>query len=225
MRAREVLRPGRLIFIEINPGERRYFAIGFVSDDCGTLTCELLTEQPRSIDVDESEELLAICTTERGIYKFLTRVIEVEQDPVRLTLSLLKKIVHIQRREFFRLSRPCVLAKYRPVNGPEDILSGELIDASIKDLSGNGIALIIPVENVLASGTPVRIEIELAGGQLVGLIGQVARCIPNEPMLGKSLLCVRFELIDEWDRDYIISQLFKERIDRIGKRHRLPRRP
>lgn len=224
MQAREVLKPGQLITIEVGPGENWPFAIGFISDDYEILTCELLIEQPRSIAINGSEELLITCITEGGIYKFPTKVIGIEQGSARFTLSLLKGIIHVQRREFFRLSRPYVLAKYRPVSGPEDILSGELTEASVKDLSGSGIAFIIPMEDRLAPGMPVRIEIELAGGHIARLIGQVARCVPDEPISGRSLLCVHFELVDEQDRDYIVGQILKERIDRAGKRLGPPRR-
>jgi len=224
VQARKTLKPGEFVVIEVSPGENWPFTIGSVSDDYETLTCELLMEQPRSTDISKGEELLIVCATESGIYKFPARVTGVEQDPVRLSLSLLKGTVHVQRREFFRLSRPYVIASYRAVNGPEDILSGELIEAPVKDLSGNGVGFIVPIENELKSGTPVRIEIELVGGRIVSLIGQVIRCIPNEPINGKSLLCIHFVLIDERDRDRIIGHLFKEQIDRAGKRRGLNRR-
>jgi c-di-GMP-binding flagellar brake protein YcgR len=176
------------------------------------------------MDMKKNEELIIVCATESGIYKFPVRVTSIEHDPIRLTLSLLRGTVHVQRREFFRLSRPLIRARYRPVSGPEDILTTDLIEAPVKDLSGNGLSFIIDQNDELPSGVPLRAELELGNRQVVSLIGQVVRCIPNEPINGKSLLCVHFALIDEHDRDRIVGQLFKEQIDRAGKRRRSPRR-
>jgi len=224
LRNHKVLKPGLFITIEIRPRQSWPFTIGSTSDDFNTITCELLMEQPRSIEIKSGEEFIIVCATESGIYKFPTRVVEIEQDPVRLKLSLLKGTVRVQRREFFRLSRPLVRARYRPVNGPDDILTDNLIEAPVKDLSGNGMSFIIDKSAELPSGSPLRTEIEVANGRTIGLVGQVVRCIPDEPIIGKSLLCVHFALIDEVDRDRIVGHLFKEQIDRAGKRRRSPRR-
>lgn len=224
MRKHKVIKPGLLVMIEVKPGENWPFSIGSVSEDLKSITCELLIEAPRAIGVSKGDELLVVCSVENGIFRFPTTVMEVENDPVQLTLAFVNEATHIQRREFFRLSRPLVRAKYRPLNGPEDIFNSELIDAPVKDLSGNGVAFVIPIEDELPSGTPIRTELELAGGQQVSLVGEVMRCIPNEPMVGKSLLCVYFSLIEERDRDRIIGQLFREQLDRAGRRRRLHRR-
>jgi c-di-GMP-binding flagellar brake protein YcgR len=210
--------------IEIEPDESWPFTIGSVSDDYDTITCELMINEPRSIKVDTNKELLVVCSTETGIYRFPTTVKEVENDPMRLTLSLFKGAVHIQRREYFRLSRPLVLMKYRPVVSPEDLFTNELKDAPIKDLSGNGVSLIIPVEDEVEPGTPIRTEMQLASGKSVNLVGEVIRCITNEPINGRSLMCIYFSLIEERDRDKIISQLFREQLTRAGKRRGLNRR-
>lgn len=224
MQTHKVLKPGLFITIEIRPGQNWPFTIGSTSDDYKTITCELLMEQPRSLDVKAGEEFLIVCAADSGIYKFPCRVTEIKQDPVQLKLSLLRGNVRVQRREFFRLSRPLVRARYRPVNGPDDILSAELIEALVKDLSGNGMSFIIDKHAELPSGSPLRTEIEVANGHTIGLIGQVVRCIPDEPIMGKSLLCVHFALIDELDRDRIVGHLFKEQIERAGKQRRAPRR-
>lgn len=218
MQSRTVLKPGQFITIEVLPGQNWPFSIGSISDDGNTITCELLMERPRFVEIKTNEEFIIVCATESGIYKFPTRVTLVENDPVRLTLSLLRGTVRVQRREFFRLARPLVRARYRPVNGPDDILTADLIEAPVKDLSGNGLSFIIDKSAELPSGVPLRTELELGNGHTISLIGQVVRCIPNEPIVGKSLLCVHFALIDEQDRDRIVGQLFKEQIDRAGKR-------
>ncbi|HZD59697.1 MAG TPA: PilZ domain-containing protein [Anaerolineae bacterium] len=223
MQTREILRQGQFIVIEVAPGENWPFIISSVSSDYKVLTCELIVEQRHPIDMSEDKEFLVTCITEGGVYKFPTRITEVKQDPAIFTLSLLEGMIHVQRRKFFRLSRPCISVKYRPVSGPEDIFSGELIEAPVKDLSGNGIAIIAPLEAGLAVGTPIRIELELTGDHNVSLIGQITRYVPNEPISGKSLLCAHFELINEWDRDHIISDLLKEQVTRVWKRHRLSR--
>jgi len=224
VRKHKVLKPGLLVMVEIKPGENWPFSIGSVSEDLKSITCELLIENPRTLDIKEGDKLLVVCSVENGIFRFPATVMEVASDPVWLTLALTSKATHIQRREFFRLSRPLIRAKYRPLNGPEDIFESKLIEAPVKDLSGNGVAFVVPIEDELPSGTPIRTEIELAGGQQVSLVGEVMRCIPNEPIIGKSLLCIYFSLIDERDRDRIIGQLFREQIDRAGRRRRLHRR-
>ncbi|MHB8842322.1 MAG: flagellar brake protein [Candidatus Aquicultor sp.] len=224
MRKHKVLKPGLLVMIETKPGENWPFSIGSVSMDTKSITCELLIENPRTLDIKVGTELLVVCSVENGIFRFPTRLVAIENDPVQLTLALADEATHIQRRDFFRLSRPLVRAKYRPLNGPEDIFESEAIEAPVKDLSGNGVAFVIPIEDELPSGTPIRTEIELAGGQQVSLVGEVMRCIPNEPINGKSLLCIYFSLIDEHDRDRIVGQLFREQLDRAGRRRRLNRR-
>jgi len=219
-----ILRPGLFVMIEIEPEESWPFTIGSVSDDYETITCELMIDGPREIKVDTDKELLVVCSTETGIYRFPTRVKEVGSDPMHLTLSIYKGAVHVQRREYFRLSRPLVLVKYRPVMAPEDLFTNELKDAPIKDLSGNGVSLIVPSEAEVEAGTPVRTEMQLASGKSVNLVGEVVRCIPNNPINGRSLMCIFFSLIEERDRDRIIGQLFREQLTRAGKRRGLNRR-
>jgi c-di-GMP-binding flagellar brake protein YcgR len=210
--------------IEIESEESWPFTIGSVSDDYETITCELMIDEPREIKVDVNKELLVVCSTETGIYRFPTRVTELDTDPMRLTLSLFKGAVHVQRREYFRLSRPLVLAKYRPVVAPEDLFTDEMKDAPIKDLSGNGVALIVPSNDEVEAGTPVRTELQLVSGKSVNLVGEVVRCIPNNPINGRSLMCIYFSLMEERDRDKLISQLFREQLTRAGKRRGLNRR-
>ncbi|HEY3374508.1 MAG TPA: PilZ domain-containing protein [Candidatus Aquicultor sp.] len=225
MRESKVLKPGLFAMVEVKPNENWPFVIGSVSDKADSITCELLVDEPRPINVKVGDELTLVCSTEVGVYRFPTKITAIETDPIRLTLAPQRDgATHIQRREFFRLSRPLVRASYRPLLGPEDIFHSELKEAPVKDLSGNGISFIISINEELAAGMPLRTEIELAGGRIVNLVGEVVRCLTNEPVMGKSLLCVHFSLIEECDRDRIIGQLFREQLDRAGRRRRLSRR-
>lgn len=219
-----ILKPGLIITIELRQGEDLPFAIGSVSENYGSITCETLMDYPQSPDINKGDELIITCITENGIYRFPTRVADVEQDPMRLTLALLKGTSHLQRRDFFRLSRPQIRVRYRPIEGPEDIVNGDLIEVPVKDLSGNGIALIIPKEDELESGAPVKIEIELFDGRIINLVGEVIRCIPNQPINDRSLLCIYFSLIEEKERDRIVGHLFREQLHRVGRRRQSHRR-
>ncbi|MCL6472900.1 MAG: PilZ domain-containing protein [Firmicutes bacterium] len=221
MQASRFLRPGLLVAIEVNPGENWPFTIGYVSDDRQSITCEFLLEKNRHASIETGAELTLTYSAEDGIYRFRGKVVKVTQDPLQISFSLIDNVEHTQRREFFRLIRPMVRARYRPIGGPEDIFDAELIEAPVKDLSGNGIALIIPKEDELPSGMPLVMEIELMSGRQINLIGEVIRCIPNDPVVGKSLLCVHFSVIEERDRDRIIGHLFREQLDRAGRKRRM----
>jgi len=210
--------------IELRPGDEWPFTIGSISDDNRTITCEPLMGHPHQNSIKRGDELIVVYSAEDGVYRFPMKISKIEDDPANLMLTLASDATHIQRREFFRLNRPFVKAKYHPIGDPEDIFGSELIEAPVKDLSGNGIAFIIPKEDELPSGTPVITEVELADGQVVSVAGEVIRCIPNEPIVGKSLLCIYFSLIEERDRDRIIGSLFREQLDRAGRRRRLHRR-
>jgi len=219
LRTTRILKPGVLVTIEVKPDEKLHFIIGSVSDDYRILTCELITEEPRSIDLNKGDKVILVCLSEDGVFRFLAQVQEIKQDPVNLTLALSREASHLQRRKFFRLSEPLVRARYRQITDPVDIYNDELKEAAVKNLSGNGTALVIPVEDELAVGTPVRVEMDVAG-QNINLIGEVIRCTSNEPINGMSLLCIQFSLIEERDRDRIIGHLFKEQIKRAGRRSR-----
>jgi len=210
--------------IELKPGDEWPFTIGSISDDNRAITCEPLMEHPHQGGIKKGDELMVVYSAEDGVYRFPMKVAKIEDDPANLMLTLASDATHIQRREFFRLNRPFVKAKYHPIGDAEDIFGSELIEAPVKDLSGNGIAFIISKAAELPSGTPVITEIELADGQRVSIAGEVIRCIPNEPIVDKSLLCIHFSLIEERDRDRIIGNLFREQLDRAGRRRRLHRR-
>lgn len=219
MHARKILKPGLFAMVELTPDENWPFVVGSVAEDYKSVTCEPLIERPGQLDIAPGSELLLVCSTENGIYRFPTKVLEVEQDPARLTLGLVfDGATHIQRREFFRLARPLVYARYRALTGPEDIFDRELKEAPVKDLSGNGLSFVIPIEDELQAGSPIKIEIELASRQIINLVGEVVRCLTDEPIKGKSLMCIHFSLIEERDRDRIIGQLFREQLDRAGRR-------
>lgn len=219
-----ILIPGLLITIEIRRGEDWPFVIGSVSENSSSITCEALIDYHESPSINKGDELIITCITENGIYRFPTKVNDIIQNPLQLTLDLLKGANHLQRRDFFRLSRPQIRVRYRPIEGPEDIVNDDLSEVPVKDLSGNGIALIIPKEDELESGMPVKIEIELSSGQVINLVGEVVRCLPNQPINDRSLLCIYFSLIEEKERDRIVGHLFREQLNRIGRRRQSPRR-
>lgn len=224
MQISKFLKPGLLITIEVSPGENWPFTIGYVSEDFKDITCELLFERNRQVEIKSGDELAITYSAEDGIYNLKARVSDAEYDPLKLNLTLTEDVAHTQRREFFRLIRPFVRARYRAVSGPEDIFNTELTEAPVRDLSGNGIAFIIPKEDELPSGTPLITEVELSNGNFISLVGEVIRCIPDQPVVGRSLLCVHFSVIEERDRDRIIGHLFREQLDRAGRKRRMHRR-
>ncbi len=224
MQVSKFLKPGLLVSIEVSSGENWPFTIGYVSEDFKSIICDLLLDHHHQVEVKSGNELAIVYSAEDGIYNFKAKVSDVEYDPLKLNLTLTEDAAHTQRREFFRLIRPFVRARYHAISGPKDMSDAKLIEAPVKDLSGNGIAFIISTEDELPPGTPLATKIELSNGRVVSLIGEVIRCIPNEPVFGKSLLCVHFSVIEERDRDRIIGHLFREQLDRAGRKRRMYRR-
>jgi c-di-GMP-binding flagellar brake protein YcgR len=164
--------------------------------------------------VQAFEEAPGVCglflPVSQGLLRAHAEVLERDNQEGWVRLRVLGHAVRLQRREYFRLENPDAKARYRLGSSPGE--PDAYIPASMRNLSGDGVALVVPL-NDLESGSSIHVEIELddarihAGGRIV----QTALHVPHP---GKATLRVQFVEIDEQDRARIIRFLFRRQADR-----------
>jgi len=130
----------------------------------------------------------------------------------------MKDSMQANRREHFRLNKPGVRIRYKIVSEPEDFLVEDFTDASIENLSGNGVTLQLPLEEEAPIGTRIRLKIELVkANAAMDAIGEVIRQSEDARSKDQNVVHLNFKVIEESDRDRIVGYLFNEQIGRAKR--------
>lgn len=150
-------------------------------------------------------------------YSFKAQAIsrEVQSGIAILAIEPVSPIGKIERRSFFRVS--CELdAEYRVVETLpiEDTGQETFLKTVTRDISGGGVCLITHTK--LKSGT--MLEANLKMGRIIRFMGVVARSIEVREK-GKIMYetGIEFKLIENRDRERIISYVFEAQRDRLKK--------
>ena len=120
------------------------------------------------------------------------------------SLSIVGNARSYQRRKFFRVENPPVDAVIgvQPVQG-----SPQAFQPKVKNLSGNGIALLLNQESPIKIGDQIQASISLDGSQVVQAQGEVVRRFASGNDDAEDVAAVHLHGLTTQDTDTLVSFL------------------
>lgn len=164
------------------------------------------------LDANVFPRLVIHVYTDYGIFKFSTSVVaQHNQTRGSIALAKPKKIEHIQRRQFFRLSVELPV-QYAEGSVAPDSVNPMTYTGMTRDISEGGLLLVTPT--IHPAGTVLKVLINLATNSWVNGVAQVRR----QKKLGvtdKLLTSLQFVRISDKDRDsirrFVLTHTFKRK--------------
>lgn len=147
---------------------------------------------------------------DQSIYKFYTEIIARKREKVPMLMLRYdqNKLTKIQRREYVRVDANLDVS----ITDPEG--DGEVFTTVTKDISGGGLAVILPANIEVRSGMPVDLVIVLRIKEEIDYIFTRAETIRTFELAkeAKQLLSLKFVDIYEQDRQQIIQFCFETQL-------------
>ncbi|HOM02076.1 MAG TPA: flagellar brake protein [Acetivibrio sp.] len=176
-------------------------------------------KQGRIYPVGIGQKLEIVFIKDDSLYEFNGKVIgrEVRHNISLLRVEITSEIKRIQRRDFFRFD--CSIpVSYRIVDKPGIYDNQRKFTKSYtRDLSGGGVC--IRLKERIETGQLLRCELSLNDFNKVSFLGRVVRLTEydKENDVYKYEIGIKFEEIEEKDRERIISYIFQEQRRLIKK--------
>ena len=142
-----LIQPGSRLAMKIADDRFSTYHASRVEDlSSNRITVSGPTHRGQLLKVPEGSEIIIRSSSERGIYEFRAKTLEIRREPFyQLVIEIPRNepILHVQRRSFVRLGH-IAEAEYKPVlllNGTPPARRGWL-DTFVKNLSATGVCLI-----------------------------------------------------------------------------------
>ncbi|HCH00252.1 MAG TPA: hypothetical protein DE036_10965 [Actinobacteria bacterium] len=209
--ALDIIKAGQIIYIEDAKGNSWPFGINNVLNR-ELVACQALGKKSISIQPDAENTLTMILPQEHGAYLVKAEVVELDNERTRLTLRPSEEVSFMQRRQYFRVSKPSALALYQIISTNEQVPDSIPIEGLVWDLSGNGIGMMIRATRTPYTGSEIRLSITLPGDSQMELLGEITRVVPKSIIKNEYLLGICFTKIREADRDKIIKFVIQEQV-------------
>ena len=214
------LAPGAWVEITVGAEENGSSCCGeVVRVGRGCVTVAVAEPEEALLSLTKGEPVLLSLTTEDGVTLMSAEVERVRRRP-RLLLQLrcaAGDTVKQQRREYFRVRQTVNLR----VSLGSRVAAGRFIAAEAKDISGGGILIELPGQEVSA-GEQVELKVFLPGeNSPIEMPGRVKRVTEVEGEDGaRCEVGIEFTSIDEESREAIIRYLFRAERNRLEQRKR-----
>ncbi|MBE0447938.1 MAG: PilZ domain-containing protein [Actinobacteria bacterium] len=209
--ALDLVKTGQIVYIDDTKGGSWPFGINSILDH-GLLVCQALGRKSTPLSISTSNHLMITIPQESGAYLAKAEIAESDEERCRIVLRPTGEIKHVERRQYFRIIKPSILAHYRLIGTRmcEDV--NMPIEGLVWDLSGNGIGLLIRSPKTIYASSTIKIIISLPGEPPIELIGEITRVVPKSIIKSEYLLGVHFKKIREVDRDKIIKFIVREQL-------------
>ncbi len=216
MDVHKILKPGQQINLECKTMNKSWNSSIFDFENGNVLVASPM-EEMNYVFIKPDTPLIIVAASEAGMYRIPAKAIENRKGPFVLVIQPSDEISAIQRRQFFRLKNPDINLKYIIINTSDDYYSKNLKDANVIDLSGSGIAIELPKEEMVKPETKIKLQIHISDiDTTINAVGKAIRCMEQE--CGTLKICLHYIVIEEKDRDKIIGYLFKEQAKRGRQR-------
>jgi len=207
----DLIKAGQIIYIEDLKGSSWPFGVNNILNH-ELVVCQALGRKSTPLNVASSNLITIVVPDENGAYLVEAEIAESDEKRYRVALRPTGKTKYVQRRQYFRISRPSVLAHYQLTNSEADQDNRMPIEGMVWDLSGNGIGILVRSSKTIYVDSTIKIIISLPGEPPIELIGVVTRVLPKSIIKSEYLLGVHFKRIKESDRDKIIKFVMQEQL-------------
>jgi len=218
-KALDLIKVGQIVYIEDFEGQSWPFGVNNILNG-ELVVCLALGRKSTPLSTNSSNTVTIVVPEENGAYMIRAKVDESDEAKNRLVLCPHGDVGFIQRRQYFRLSKPSVLVHYQLMENEvyEAILKP--VEAMVWDLSGNGIGMVVRDGKTIYANTKIKLTVSLPGQKPIVVIGEVMRVVPKSILKNEYLLGVNFRNIRESDRDKIVKYITHEQLQlrRLKKR-------
>ena len=215
MKLHETLEPGQSIKLESEARKKTWPSSIQAVDDHITV----VFPQEDLEGLEPGAELAILIGADKGLTKMRVRVLgEPVPEPGTLNLAPLEEGAQVvQRRAHFRMEKPLVDVSYRIIRESADLMNKEWHDAEVINLSGGGAFIRVISESEILLGTQMMLRIsDLSTDETINTVANVIRCTKKKEPADTYEINLNFAVIDEKDRDKLISWLFREQLERAG---------
>lgn len=187
----DIIRTGQIVYIEDDEGQSWPFGVNNILSR-ELVVCSALGR--KSTPLKAAQNMVTIVVPEEnGAYLIEAALVEADENNCRMILKPTGKAEQVQRRQYFRVSKPSALVHYQLVN---DDVSEEImkpVEGMVWDLSGNGIGMVIRSTKTIYADSEIKLSITLPGESPVEIIGKVVRVVPRSIIKNEYLLGVTFK--------------------------------
>ncbi len=208
--ALELIKTGQIVYVEDEEGQSWPFGVSNIPNH-ELVVCNALGRKSTPMK-SSSSTVKIIIPEENGAFLVMAKIDEADGTNNRVTLKPFGEVNHVQRRQYFRISKPSVLVHYQLVERDvyEDIM--KLVEGMVWDLSGNGIGMVIRNAKTIYTGSPIKMNIALPDEPPIEIVGEVVRVVPKSIIKNEYLLGVTFKKIRRSDLDRIVKYITQEQL-------------
>lgn len=219
---KDLLRPNQRLEILLMDGSTETYQsrIEEVGED--RLTLAMPMSKGRPILLYEGSSFNGRMPCHGGMYVFASTFLDKAITPLPVwVVSLPRDVRKVQQRSFVRVSARVetnITYVEPPAPGSAQAPTARTLQLETKDISGGGVGLISKVP--LKHGQKVRLQLYLpvdGAENRLELLGSVSRCERPQADLPVFWLGIRYEDIQEADRQKIIRYVFKKQLEERQK--------
>lgn len=207
----DLVKDDQIIYVEDANGKSRPFGVHTILNN-GLITCQALGKESTSLNADNLNRVTIISPRENGAYLVKAEIVESDEEGYRTVFRPAGDIKHIQRRKYFRISKPSLSVRYQLIDRVPGNRENIPINCMAWDLSGNGIGIIIRSARTLYTGSEIKILVAMPGEATIEFVGEITRVVPKSIIKNEYLLGIYFKDIRESDRDKIIEFVERGRL-------------
>lgn len=209
--ALDLVRAGQIIYIEDVKGLSWPFGISNILNH-ELVVCQALGRKSTPLNASASNTVTIVLPEENGAYLIRAAIDEADESKSRLVLNPTGEIDFVQRRQYFRLSKPSVTAHYQLIE--QEVADIEImpVEAMVWDLSGSGIGIVIRSVKTIYTDVKMKLIISLPEERMIEIVGEAVRVVPRSIIRNEYLIGINFKKIREADRDRIIKYITQEQL-------------
>ncbi|HZD59695.1 MAG TPA: PilZ domain-containing protein [Anaerolineae bacterium] len=211
--ALDLVKAGQIVYINDPRGGSRPFGVNNVLNH-DLIVCQALGKKSAPLCVSASSYLTITVPQENGAYLVKAEIIESDKERCRVVLRPTGETERIQRRQYFRISKPSILVRYQLIGSGAHEDDGMPVEGMAWDLSGNGLGILIRSPKTMYAGSMIKITISLPDKQSIELTGEIVRVVPKSIIKSEYLLGVHFKKIRDVDRSKIIDFIIQQQLAR-----------
>ncbi|MHB8842499.1 MAG: flagellar brake protein [Candidatus Aquicultor sp.] len=209
--ALDLVKAGQIIYIEDVKGLSWPFGVSNILNH-ELVVCHALGRKSTPLNTNALNTVTIVFPEENGAYLIKAAIDETDETKSRLVLNPTGEIDFVQRRQYFRLSKPSASAHYQLIE--KEVVEAEImpVEAMVWDISGSGIGMVLRSAKTIYTGVMMKLTVSISDGRPIEVIGEIVRVVPRSIIRNEYLIGINFKKIKETDRDRIIKFITQEQL-------------